>query len=77
MKIRLTVVLDDDDRRAMNHHYGLPGKAKRELCESWATAAVRNTIQLVRSEYDHDPDVRKRRARKLNKLGPGLGMVRG
>jgi hypothetical protein len=45
VKISVTFDLDDNDREAINRHYGEPGKASRARIKSWIERVVEAELQ--------------------------------
>jgi hypothetical protein len=74
MKVRLSIDVNDLDRRAIAVHFHRTGKGTRRQVEIVATAAITARIEQLIDRYNHDPDVRRKAARKLNKLPPSMNM---
>ncbi len=54
LRVRVTMVFDDPMRRALNHHYGLPGKASAAHCKLWMETTLGSTWPDLASEYSRD-----------------------
>jgi hypothetical protein len=76
MKVKLTVEVGDQERRALAWRYGLKGKATRAALLAMFHGAVISLVDETVERFNRDPEARRKRARTLDNLGPGLGMRR-
>jgi hypothetical protein len=77
MRVRFTMMLSDDYRRAIRHRVGHKGKATRTEVILHVEQMVQADMEDMVYHYQNDPEIRRKLARRLNRLGPDLGMTRG
>lgn len=65
MVIKLRLEVFDPYRRQINWRAGRKGKAKRLEVLCHIHRLIDSDMQTSQYEFDHDPDVRKKRARKI------------
>ncbi len=54
LMVRVAMRFNDSMRLALNHHYGLPGKASRRDCRLWMEATISATWSDLATEYAKD-----------------------
>lgn len=52
MKVRITITLDDEVRKALAAHYGQAGLATRATITAWAEGCIEATLQDITHDYE-------------------------